>query len=606
MADRQEIQLDAGEQSERKISSLTARASAYAARIRELLGRLTVRESYLFLFLSMVIGVLAGLLVVCFEVAIDSMRIWFLGSALSPTPLRTLLVPTIAGIFVALLVIWVFPMVRGSGVNQTKSAVYIYDGYVPFSTVIGKFITCALAIGCGFSLGPEDPSLQMGAGIASAIGRRLRLSKEKTRLLAPVGAAAGLAAAFNAPISAVLFVIEEVIGSWSAGGLGGLILAAGSSVVVMRQFLGNQSILRVPAIPNFTPPELIGYAVLGVFGGFASLIFLKFLAFVRPRLRRLSPWTHYLQPAVAGLLIGLIGLFFPQVMGAGYIYADQILHGQYGWQKMGILGGMKILATGVAFVSGTPGGLFAPVTFIGAALGGAVGGAEHLFLHHLAAGSVSTFALVGVGTLFAGFLRVPITSVFIAIELSGNYNIIIPVLVSNTIAYVISRRYQSVPLFDLLSRQEGIELPSIEEQREQPVLRVEHAMNPPPVPVVRSEMLVAEAMATADSANAASLLVRFPSGRWVALDRTELLRFFEGDGHTRKLADVLAGHWLPTVHPDQPLDSALGLVQGRPLVPVVSRVDSGKLEGVLTLDAVLNAYRDASLDPGNGSSAAVP
>jgi chloride channel protein, CIC family len=543
--------------------------------------------------------------VVCFRIAIDTTRIWLLGSGLAPASWeRTLFVPTVAGILVALLVMWVFPDVRGSGVNQTKAAVYIYDGYVPFRTVIGKFITCALAIGGGFSLGPEDPSLQIGAGIASAMGRRLRLSQEKTRLLAPVGAAAGLAAAFNAPIAGVLFVFEEVIGTWSAGGLGGLILAAASSVTILRLFLGSQPIFRVPPYRSFSPPELIGYAVLGVFGGFASVAFLKFLAYVRPKLRKLPPWSFYVQPAIAGLLIGVIGLAYPQVMGAGYVYIDQALHGQFTWQTLGILSGLKIVATGMAFVSGTPGGMFAPAMFIGATLGGAIGGAEHIIFPHLH-GSVSAFALVGIGTLFAGFLRTPITSVFMVLETSGNYSIIIPVMISNTIAYLISRRYQKVPLFDLLSRQEGVDLPSIEEQREQPVLRVEHAMNPPAFPVVRSESLVGEALAMAASANARVLLVRFPSGRWMAVERSQLERYGEADGRGRKLSDVLTADWLPTVHPDQPLDVAIGFAQGRPVVPVVSRVDPGKLEGVLTLDDVLETYREASEDE-HSSSHSVP
>jgi CIC family chloride channel protein len=605
VADRQETPVDGSERPGRSIAALAAKASAHAARIRQLAGRLTVRESQLFLLLSMLIGLLAGLAVVCFRIAIETTRIWLLGSGLAPASWeRTIFVPTVAGIVVALLVMWAFPAVRGSGVNQTKAAVYIYDGYVPFRTVIGKFITCALAIGGGFSLGPEDPSLQIGAGIASVMGRRLRLSQEKTRLLAPVGAAAGLAAAFNAPIAGVMFVFEEVIGTWSAGGLGGLILAAASSVTILRLFLGSQAIFRVPPYRGFSPPELIGYAVLGVFGGFASLIFLKFLAYVRPRLRRLPPWTFYVQPAIAGLLIGLIGLAYPQVMGAGYVYIDQALHGQFTWQTLGVLGGLKILATGMAFVSGTPGGMFAPAMFIGATLGGAVGGAEHLVFPHLH-GSMSAFALVGIGTLFAGFLRTPITSVFMVLETSGNYSIIIPVMISNTIAYLISRRYQKVPLFDLLSRQEGVDLPSLEEQREQPVLRVEHAMNPPAFPVVRSESLVGEAIAMATAANASVLLIRFPSGRWMSLERSQLERYGEADGRGRKLSDVLRADWLPTVHPDQPLDSALGIAQGRPVVPVVSRVDPGKLEGVLTLDDVLETYKEASGDS-DSSSHSVP
>src|SRR5213079_2619357 len=156
-----------------------------------------------------------------------------------------------------------------------------YNGYIPLKTAIGKFITAALSIGAGHSLGPEDPSLQIGASLASALGRRLHLSRERLRLLAPVGAAAGLAAAFNAPISAVLFVIEEVIGRWSAGILGAVVLSAISSVVVERWFLGAEPLFQVPPIGVVNPAELLAYAVLGVAGGVASLVFVKLIIFFR-------------------------------------------------------------------------------------------------------------------------------------------------------------------------------------------------------------------------------------------------------------------------------------------------------------------------------------
>ena len=212
-------------------------------------------EGQLFLLLAVFIGLLSGLAVVCFRVVIEWSRIQLLGSGLVPSHTRALLAPTLAGLVVGALVLRVFPKVRGSGVNQTKAALYIYNGYIPLRTAIGKFITSALAIGAGHSLGPEDPSLQIGATLASALGRRLQLSREKLRLIAPVGAAAGLAAAFNAPISAVLFVIEEVIGRWSAGILGAVVLSAVSSVVVARWFLGSEPMFRIPPFRSSVPPN---------------------------------------------------------------------------------------------------------------------------------------------------------------------------------------------------------------------------------------------------------------------------------------------------------------------------------------------------------------
>jgi CIC family chloride channel protein len=548
-----------------------------------------MREGQFFLLLAVLIGVLSGLAVVCFRIAIDWTRLLLLGSSLTPSAPRVVLVPAAAGLVIAMLTLYVFRRVRGSGVNQTKAAVYISNGYIPFSTVIGKFLMCALAIGSGQSLGPEDPSLQMGAGIASAIGRRLRLSQEKVRLIAPVGAAAGLAAAFNAPISSVLFVIEEVIGTWSAGALGAIVLAAVASVVTMRSFLGSESLFRVPAFRIDRPAELLGYAALGVIGGVASLLFLKWLAYARPRLEALPGWTKNFQPAIAGLLIGFIGIWVPQVMGAGYPIIDQAMHGQYAWKILLLLAALKILATGISFLSGTPGGMFAPTLFIGAMLGGAVGAVEHHFFHGLT-GTVGTFALVGMGTLFAGFLRTPITSVFMVIEVSGNYTAILPVMISTMIAYLISRQYQKVPLFDMLARQDGFVLPSIEERREQVSLTVEDAMRADGAIVVDPSEPFQDVLRRAEEKPEQSLLL-YSLAEWRLLPREELQRLATSSPDAPTLAKAHTTGPLPILFRDQSLEEALRLAGDWPVLPVVSRANLATLEGVITLADILQAFR---------------
>jgi len=383
---------------------------------RGALWHVVFREDRFFLLLSVFIGVLSGLAVVSFRFAIDWSRLYLLGTGFVLTPARLLLAPTLAGLVIAALVIHFFPSTRGSGVNQTKAALYIYNGHIPFRTAIGKFITAALAIGSGHSLGPEDPSLQIGACLASVLGHSMHLSRDRMRLIAPVGAAAGLAAAFNAPISAVLFVIEEVIGRWTAGILGSVVLSAVSSVVVMRWFLGSEPLFRIPAVGLRRPAELLAYAILGTVGGLASVAFAGGIATLRPLCKGLPRWTQYFQPAIAGLLIGIIAVLgAPQIMGAGYEYIDQAMHGQFTWEFLAILAGLKIIATLLSFISGTPGGMFAPTLFIGAMLGAAVGGAQHALVPQLT-GSAGTYALVGMGVLFAGFLRAPMTSVFMVLE----------------------------------------------------------------------------------------------------------------------------------------------------------------------------------------------
>jgi CIC family chloride channel protein len=324
----------------------------------------------------------------------------------------------------------------------------------------------------------------------------------------------------------------------------------------------------------------------------ASVLFAKGIATLRPRCKALPFWTQYFQPAAAGLLIGIIALLgAPQIMGAGYEAIDEAMHGRFTWQFLAILAGLKIIATLLSFVSGTPGGMFAPTLFIGAMLGAAVGGAEHVILPHLS-GSPGTYALVGMGVLFAGFLRAPMTSVFMVLEVSGNYSIIVPVIVANTIAYVISRGLQPIAIFDLLTRQDGLELPSMEEQREEGILRVEDAMKPVEGPVLDAEKTLDQALQSLDHSERDRWLVRMSPTGWSIVSKQQLLSMAaEGKGPAN-LGSLLPILHVPFLHPDHPLETALRYVDRWPMVPVVSRADVQQLEGVVTQRDVLARYRE--------------
>jgi CIC family chloride channel protein len=551
------------------------------------------REERLFLLLSIFIGLISGLLVVSFRMAIEWLNVLLLGSAPHPHQLRLLIAPTIAGLVTAILARYLFPNVRGSGINQTKAALYIHNGYISFRTVIGKFLLSALAIGGGHSLGPEDPSLQIGAGVASLISRRLGLSRERLRIFAPVGAAAGLAAAFNAPISAILFVIEEVIGTWSSAVLGSIVLSAISSVVVARWFWGSEPMFRIPLVNLRDPRELLAYAVLGLFGGIASLIFAKSLGYLRPKLKSLSVRSQMFQPAIAGLLVGGIGyLGFPQVMGPGYSAIDQAMHAQFAWKLLLALAVLKILATTLSFSSGTPGGMFAPTLFIGAMLGATVGSVEKLFVPHLT-GSIGSYALVGMGVLFAAFLRAPLTSVFMVLEVSGNYSIVLPVILANTIAYLLARSLQKTPVLELFTHQDGLELPSMEEKREERDLHLEDALDPVNLPTFQGGDTPAFILQGLSESKASTALIQCTGLTWYAarLDEIEAIARQAQTQQFPTVEALLSPERTPILFPDQPLDTALHHFSRWPILPITNRSRRGALEGLISLAGVLKRYQ---------------
>jgi CIC family chloride channel protein len=349
---------------------------------------------------------------------------------------------------------------------------------------------------------------------------------------------------------------------------------------------------HVPTVELRDPRELLAYAVLGVIGGFFAVIFSTTLGYLRPRLRNLPRWTLICQPALAGLLVGSIGFFgFPQVMGVGYGVIDQAMHAQFTWQVLLALAILKLIATTVSFSSGTPGGMFAPTLFIGAMLGGAVGTFEKLFFPHLT-GSVGAYALVGMGVLFAGFLRAPLTSVFMVLEVSGNYSIILPVILANTIAYLISRSLQPVPIFEVFTHQDGLNLPSMEEQREEVHLHIEDALRPVDIPILQGSDSLAKASQTFASAGVDTLLIRMWDKSWYALTRDELTGIQALQQPEAHLEIAVRKDRIPELYPDLTLDSALPCFARWKILPIQNRATHGTLEGILTELDVLNRYHE--------------
>ena len=550
---------------------------------------LGMTETQRFLLLAILIGLFAGLTIVCFHISMDFLSWFVLGTPVGENRIATILGPAVGAGVASLLVLRVFRTAQGSGVNHTKAALYVSNGYVPSSTVIGKFLACSISIGSGNSLGPEDPALHMGAGIASWLGRMFGLARENMRMIAAVGAAAGIAAAFNTPITAVLFVIEEVIGAWNTAVLGSTVLSAVSAVVVSRWFLGDEPLFRVPEFQLTHPSELIIYAGIGLVGGLLAALFVRSISKLRMRLNQQPPWTKYVRPFLAGLFVGCVGIWLPQVLGAGYDAVDSALHDQFPWGFLLLLGLAKMMVTLACFGAGTPGGMFAPTLFTGAMIGGGIGGLARLYWP-FPTSPTDAYVLVGMGTFFAGLFRAPMTSVFMVFEVSASYVIIVPVMIANTIAYLISRKLQPIPFFSLIARMEGLDLPSPEQQREERILRVEDAMQSRRVPVLSENTPVLLALAELSRQGAPYSFVTKRNGGWSLVYERDLQSASESGRGTLELESVFPLESLPLLHPDLSLDGALRLLGSHPILPVLSRVSPQQILGTLTLEDIHRAY----------------
>jgi CIC family chloride channel protein len=546
-------------------------------------------ETQRFLLLSIIIGIFAGLVVVCFHMAIEFLSWSTIHASRGHGWLGTVLWPAAGAGIAYMLVMFLFPTARGSGINYTKAALYVSDGYIPARSVFGKFLVSTISIGTGNPMGPEDPALQMGAGIASYLGRLFRLTREKIRLIAPIGAAAGIGAAFNTPIAAVLLVMEEVVSAWNAGVLGSIVLSAVSAVVVSRHFLGDAPLFRVPEFALTSYTELIVYAAIGVAGGFLSAWFTRYVGKLRQKVVSLQAERRYLLPMGAGLLVGISGLWLPEALGAGYSTIDSALHDRFTWQILLLLGAVKILTTSLCFSTGTPGGMFAPTLFIGAMIGGGMGALAHQYWP-LPTSSAGAYVLVGMGTFFAGLFRAPMTSVFMVFEVSATYVIILPVMISNTIAYLISRHLEREPLLHVAAQQDGFDLPSAEEQREAPVLSVEDAMKAGGARLLHAEASIADALRHMDESSLSCALVASGWGNWSWVQRSDLQKAEESGSGEQALLKVLSPRTVIRLYPDLSLDSALRLLGPYPILPVTSRANPNQLLGTLTLEDVHRAY----------------
>lgn len=421
----------------------------------------TLTERQRLFGLTVAIGGVCGLIAVAFHRAISLVELATIEQAFDLVDWIpwVIAIPTLGALGAGILLTLV-PGARGSGIPQVKLAYATKTYRLRFRDAVGKFLIGTLQIGTGSSLGREGPTVQICSGVATGMGKLAGISAQNLKLLLPVGTAAGIAAAFNSPIAAVTFTIEEIIGQLEQTLLTGVIVAAALAAVVARSLNGDNPVFKIPQGYGLDhPSSLVTYVLLGIAAALISVAFTDALLWVRSKFStsRVPVWAR---PSIGGLIAGglavaaMASLGVAGVTGGGYASLIEALSGTFTVETLLVLGAIKLVATVMSYSSGGAGGIFAPTLFIGAMLGGAFGALDvELFGHHHS--ELGAFALVGMGAVFAGTIRAPITSVLIIIEMTGGYGLTLPLMISNMSAYAIARRLRPLQIYEALLVQDG-------------------------------------------------------------------------------------------------------------------------------------------------------
>ncbi|MEO9240599.1 MAG: chloride channel protein [Jatrophihabitantaceae bacterium] len=501
-----------------------------------------------------------------------------------------LFAPVVAGLLYGPLVHFFAREARGHGVPEVMFAVARKGGRIAPQVAAIKALASALCIGGGGSVGREGPIVQIGSALGSTLGRVVRVSEERMRLLVACGAAGGIAATFNAPLAGVFFAMELILRDFNGQAFGMVVLASVTASVIGRAALGNQPFLHLPVFSVDHLSQYLLFALLGLLAGVVGVGFTRVLYWIEDACDWAWRGPEWLRPAAGGLLLGGLLLVLPEMYGVGYPVLDNGIAGKYaiGFLVLLLIG--KAIATSLTIGIGGSGGVFAPSLFIGAMLGAAYGQA----LHHLVpgvAGPAGAYALIGMGAVFAGSARAPITAVVILFELTGEYSIILPLMTAIVLATGVSHLISDDTIYTLKLRRRGVDLDE-QAAAELPFLTGTAAdvMVPVAESVPQSRTLL----------EVAYDLGRSPHGQLPVLDEQGCYR---GVITARAVADALAdgGHDaalvgdhvdLPqTVRADLRLNEALDVLEtARGGVPVLD-AHGAQVIGWLTHQAVLTALR---------------
>ena len=426
------------------------------SRIALLLERFKTSDHIFMIIVPFIIGLLGGLGSIVLRWLIHFFQGILWGNEdYAADWLQTILVPA-GGAFIVGLIIYFFAReAKGHGVPEVMEAISLKNGVIRPRVVVGKVVASALTIGSGGSVGREGPIIQIGSAIGSTLGQLFKLSRRRMQTLVGCGAAAGIAAAFNAPIAGAMFAVEILLGDFAISQFSPIVISSVVATVVSRMRYGDYPAFLVPKYDLVHPIELIPYALLGLIAGAVGILFVKTLYYIEEKFEAVNIPDYY-KTTMGGLLLGIVGLTFPQVFGVGYAAMDKALHGGMAVWLLFALVIVKILAASITLGSGSSGGIFAPSLFMGAMTGGFFGHFLHKLFPTVTAGP-GAYSLVAMSAVVAATTHAPITAILIIFEMTSDYKIILPLMISTIISLAVTHR-QKGSIYTLKLIKKGIDI----------------------------------------------------------------------------------------------------------------------------------------------------
>ena len=583
-----------GEGQEQRRPWLGDRRSAESKGPRSPLRRFWASEVASTAALAAVVGALTGLGAVAFiEIISLCHRLFFDGGARAFSGLGgwyVLLLPVLGGLVVGPLVHFFAPEARGHGIPEVMTAMETRGGRMRPVVILVKTLASAITIGSGGSAGREGPIVQIGATVGSSIGQFFKVDRPRLLALVGAGAAGGIAATFNAPIAGVMFTLEVLVGGFNVAAVSSLVFASVSASVVSRLILGDYPAFHVPAYELVSNWELLMYLGLGVLAAFVSLLFVRALYLSEDIFERwrIPSWA---KPPIAGVVIGLVGYFLPEIFGTGFPAMESALKGQLSLWLVTVLIFARIFATSVTLGSGFSGGVFAPALFIGAMLGSSYGGVMHSLFPSITATS-GAYATVGMAAVFAGAARAPVTAIVILFEMTLDYKIMLPLMFATVVSTLLAARFEPESIYTLKLVRRGIDFLGQRAGRLNPV-GVADAMTPlDKAGVIEEDAPLEELRRYLDETKRRGVMVLDTEGRLTGVATlTDLDRALESGAGSRTVKDIRTSD-VVTAYADETLDEVVkhaGMLEVG-YIPVVTREDPRVPVGILLRRDIIRAY----------------